>query len=784
MSRRHIMLAACALILLTCLAYIPVLNGNAGYIWDDNTHVTANPALHDGQGLIDLWAWGPCAIFDKTTKPATQQYYPVTFTSFWLEYQTWGLDPLGYHVTNVALHLLSAFLLWSILRRLGLSQGVAFVAAALFAVHPVNVESVAWISERKNTLSLVFYLASGLCWIRWNKLGETTQDDTGMPPLTSPTRTGDFAWLFWATLLFVLAILAKSVTATLPAALLLIVWWKRGTIRRMDILGLVPLFVIAVAGGAMTAFIEARYIGAYGPDFAFSFFTRCLIAGRAIWFYLGSLLYPRNLLFIYPRWQLNPALWQQWIPPVGVALVLVALFFLRGKVGRAPLAVVLLFIVSLAPALGFINFYPMQFSFVADHFQYIATIFVCVAAAALLSAAVHRAHLGSSVLAMVAAVCLVLLAARTYQQSKIYHDEQTLYRATLAANPDAWMAAENLAVLLVLENPEKNYPEVVRLYRQTLEKNPRDAKAQSALAGTLLALHQYPEAEAAFRRALAMTPGDVSVEAGLAAALLVQDKFDEAMTHYAIAVRVSRKIPSTSRGMAIRCFTRGIRWKRKNVFAPPSRCTRAASRFTIITWASRCVIRVALARRWTLFTVPSNSIRSEWSRLLRPATFSPGFTKTPWRWNIFSRPCTCSLIIFPRRLDLARLLLISDEPGRADPVWAADLFRQADEETHNQNLGIKIERAAALAAAKFYDQAAELLQQAIAAADPQQLPPEDRERILQLIQKYQLEASPAPVDTSAGAPVAHPDEYSIFQPYPAPPQSPATNPSIRYFPPP
>ena len=406
MSRRHIILSACALILLTALAYLPVLNGQAGYIWDDNTHVTHNPALHDGQGLIDLWAWGPKAVFDHTTKPATQQYYPVTFTSFWLEYQAWGLEPFGYHLDNVLLHLLSAFLIWIILRHLGFSDGVAFLAAALFAVHPVNVESVAWISERKNTLSLALYLAAALCWIRWNRLDTFSVLSPQSSALDKPR---DFAWLFWACLLFALALLAKSVTATLPAALLLIAWYKRGKLRSVDFLGALPLFIIAALAACITITIETsqHYIGAFGADFNFGFFKRCLIAGRAVWFYLASLLDPHKLIFICPRWQLDPYQAVQWIAPAMVLVALIVLFALRTKITRAPFVIAALFIVGLAPALGFINFYPMQFSFVADHFQYIAAIPICVSIAALLVLMARRLHIPAAL----AAIPLVLLAS-------------------------------------------------------------------------------------------------------------------------------------------------------------------------------------------------------------------------------------------------------------------------------------------------------------------------------------------------------------------------------------
>jgi protein O-mannosyl-transferase len=133
---------ALLLVVAVLIAYLPALQG--GYIWDDNRYVTENPILPQPDGLAAIW----------TDPGATIQYYPMVFTTFWLEYRLWGLNPLGYHATNILLHALSALLLWAILRRLAVPG--AWLAAALFALHPVHVESVAWVTERKNVLSGLF----------------------------------------------------------------------------------------------------------------------------------------------------------------------------------------------------------------------------------------------------------------------------------------------------------------------------------------------------------------------------------------------------------------------------------------------------------------------------------------------------------------------------------------------------------------------------------------------------------------------------------------------------
>jgi hypothetical protein len=329
-----------ALLLATLLAYYPAWHG--GMLWDDNAHITT-PELRSAQGLWRIW-------FDLG---ATQQYYPVVHSAFWVLFKLWRSSTLGYHLVNIVLHVLSAFLLALILRRLSIPG--AWLAAMIFALHPVCVESVAWIAELKNTLSGMFYLGAALAYLQFDE-----------------RRQKRFYAL--AAALFILALLSKSVTATLPAGLLIVFWWQRGTIcRRRDIVPLLPFFIVGVGGGLFTAWVERTQIGAQGAAFDFSLVERCLIAGRATWFYLAKLCWPANLIFIYQRWQISQDVWWQYLYPLGVLALLAGLWLIR-KRSRAPLAAMLFFLATLFPALGFFNVYPFVFSFVADHFQYLASI--------------------------------------------------------------------------------------------------------------------------------------------------------------------------------------------------------------------------------------------------------------------------------------------------------------------------------------------------------------------------------------------------------------------------
>ena len=326
------------------VAYWPSIRG--GMLWDDDAHIT-RPALQSVQGLWRIW-------FDIG---ATQQYYPLLHSAFWLEHHFWGDSTTGYRLLNVVLHATASCLFALVLSQLSIRG--AWLGAFLFALHPVGVESVAWISEQKNTLSTVFYLLAMLLYLQNNE-----ETNSGSSRLTQK--------YFIAMSLFVAAILTKSVTATLPAALLVIVWWSRGKLSwERDVVPLAPWLAVSIGAGLVTAWVERRYIGAMGSDFSLSLIERCLIAGRAIIFYLGKLLWPLNLIFIYPRWTASARVWWQYLYPIAVVALMVSAWLVRRRT-RGPLAALLLFTGSLFPALGFFNVYPFVYSFVADHFQYLA----------------------------------------------------------------------------------------------------------------------------------------------------------------------------------------------------------------------------------------------------------------------------------------------------------------------------------------------------------------------------------------------------------------------------
>jgi tetratricopeptide (TPR) repeat protein len=507
----------------TILAYLPALWGD--FIWNDSDYVTA-PALRSLGGLARIW----------TEPGATQQYYPLLHSAFWVQHRLWGDHPLGYHIVTLMLHAGSAVLFALILRRLFVSDraqslcaparieqpgaSVAWLAALLFALHPVHVESVAWITEQKNTLSLVYYLAAALVYLQFD---ETRRPRTYVAALA----------------LFAASLACKTVTATLPAALLVIFWWKRGRLEwRRDVLPLLPWLALGAAAGLFSSWIERIYGGAQGVDFDLPVIGRVLVAGRAIWFYAGKLVWPVGLNFVYPRWTVDAAVWWQWLFPFGVLAVGAALWALRRRT-RAPLAAFLLFVGSLFPVLGFVNLYGARFSWVWDHWQYLPDLGPLALAAAGLTAGWRRAAwrlrwLGPGLMAALA----VLLGALTRSHCRIFHDDQTLYRATLARNPGCWLAHYNLGV--VWSQMPGRLDDAIVQFKEALRLKPDYAGAHNNLG---LAWSQTPgrlnDAIAQFEEVLRLKPDYAEAHNNLGAAWAkMPGRLPDAIAQYKEALRL------------------------------------------------------------------------------------------------------------------------------------------------------------------------------------------------------------------------------------------------------
>lgn len=522
------------ILLATLIAYFPALNGD--FLWDDDGHVT-RADLQSWSGLARIW----------TELGATQQYYPLLHSAFWLEYQVWGDTASGYHLINVLWHAASACLLVALLRRLAVPG--ALFAGLIFALHPVAVESVAWISEQKNTLSTVCYLAAALAWLRF-------EDDR------RPARYVS------ATLWFTATLLTKTVTATLPAALLVLAWWRRGRLSwRDDVIPLLPWLVLGVAAGLGTAWLEVTQIGAAGNDFTLGVAEKVLLAGRVVWFYLGSLLWPAGLAFFYPRWTIDAGVAWQWLFPLATLAALGAGAWYSRR-HRGPLAALLLYGGTLVPVLGFVNVYPFVFSYVADHFQYLASLGMIALLAAVATTGFARLAWPSWTRFAAAAGLLSLLGTLTWRQSGQYRDLLTLYEATVERSPSSWVAHLNLgttlddagrpdealtplrrALELKPDHPETlnslgnvlnrlGRPDEARpLLERAIQRQPRFAAAHNTLGACLMALREPDAGMAAFRRALELNPALVGARVNLGWALANAGKFADAVGQFEQARR-------------------------------------------------------------------------------------------------------------------------------------------------------------------------------------------------------------------------------------------------------
>ncbi|HUI08465.1 MAG TPA: tetratricopeptide repeat protein [Verrucomicrobiae bacterium] len=509
--------AALFILLLTVLAYRPALEG--GFVWDDDSYVTENETLRSVTGLEQIW----------TRFKDTKQYYPMVFTSFWLECHLWKLAPFGYHLVNVLLHALNAILLWRVLRRLEVPG--AWWAAAIFALHPVEVESVAWVTELKNVLSGTFYFLALLAYLRFRPLtGER-----------APTDKRDGRWYPLVIALFLFSLLSKTVTCSLPAVIALLVWWKRGRLEKRDVVELTPLFALGGGSAFVTVWIEKHYVGARGAEWALSFVGRCLVAGRALWFYVGKLFWPCKLTFIYPKWPIDTQAWWQYLFPMAAVAVLGALWLSRRRIGRGPLVAALCFAGTLVPALGFFSAYPFRYSFVADHFQYlagIALITLTVSGGATICGRFGGRGRGVGVL--VGAGVLAILGVLTSNQGRIYRDVEVLWRDTLAKNPACWMAYNNLGNVLFARN---RTPEAIEQYEQALRVRPDFSDAYNNLGNALLQQGKVAEAIEQYRNALRITPGYAKVHNNLGNALVRQGKVAEAIEEYQESLRIQPAMP-------------------------------------------------------------------------------------------------------------------------------------------------------------------------------------------------------------------------------------------------
>lgn len=497
-----------------------------GFIWDDDDYVIENETLRSLGGIWRIW----------TQLSATPQYYPLVHSSYWIEYRLFGLTASAYHATNLLLHAVGCGLVFRVLRLLEVPG--AWFAAALFAVHPVHVESVAWITERKNTLSLVFYLGSALLFLRRGLRADA--------PLRLDGR------YFASLALFACALLSKTVTASLPAALLLGLWWKEAPALRRRALELVPFLALGIPLGLLTAWLEQSQVGAVGEFWQQTPLERALIAGRALWFYAGKLVWPQPLAFIYPRWQVDAGEAWQWLFPLSALAVVAAGISARRRFGRGPLTALLFFGGTLMPALGFFDVAPMRFSYVADHFQYHASLGLLALFGAALAFAARRlpkAARRASAVALLAALALL-----SQRQTLVYRDLLSLWSDTVAKNPEGWMPQVNLGHAL---EERGDLPGAIARYRRSLELRPGYARANINLGSALSRTGDLDAAERHLREALEVAWASATAHFDLGNVLKKQKRSSEAEEHYRLALRFDPEHTGAHTNLGVLLLARG-----------------------------------------------------------------------------------------------------------------------------------------------------------------------------------------------------------------------------------
>ena len=503
-SRRWNLVGAGLIVLVTLLVYLPAVR--AGFVWDDNRYLTANTFVQSAQGLPHIWFSGD-----------TRDFYPVLYSSFWLEWRLWGANPLGYHLVNILLHAANAVLVWLLLRQLRLPG--AWLCGMIFAVHPLNVESVAWISQRKNTLAMLFYLLSSLAYLRWHTSRRCVPYST-------------------ALVLFALSLLTKPIAIMFPFIIPLFHWWQRRAglpttgmshtpaltphtpgIRQV-LLEMLPFLVLSGMYGVMTVIFQQAHsiqdvtVGAVTPA------GRVILACKALLFYIYKTVWPLNLCAIYPEWKTSGFGAVDFLPGLVLLLTVVLLLKHRDEWGRPLLFAVSYFVLMLFPVLGLADVGFMFYAMVSDHWIYPAIpALIAVIVGALKHCGISKP--GMPTMAKItgtALVCAGLLAMSllTYRQCHVYRDLKTLFTDTVHSNPHAWAAHVVLGNIAFSENA---LVEAQDHYQTALRDKPDYWEAQNGLGIVFAVQGQLDEAIRMFNAVLAAKPEHASARRNLKLAM-------------------------------------------------------------------------------------------------------------------------------------------------------------------------------------------------------------------------------------------------------------------------
>ncbi len=493
-----VLLRALLILAAGCWVFAPALRGD--WLMDDDMYMTQNALLGDPARLWKIW-FAPGSFIE---------YYPVEETVQAVQWHFWHGQTLGYHFTNLVLHLISALLVWRLLGKFGLR--LAWLGGFLFAVHPVVVESVAWISELKNTLSLPPFLLAMCAWIDFD----------------ARRRPHDYAA---ALGLFLLAMLCKISMALFPFVLLLYAWWKRGRIGWTDLKATAPFFAISLVLGLTTVLVgdwyrEAHLQGTANPPIG-DWLTHLELACGTVAFYFTKCVWPVNLLFIYPKWTINAGAFLCIVPLLAAAAWC---WSNRATWGRHALLGVGFFFLNLAPFIGLTSVTYMEFTWVMDHFLYLPIIgLIGLAVAAFEDIANKVSAPIRAAWSVTSAIVLALLALGSHEYAETFDGPEALWSYTIAHNPGSYLAHNNLGnVLLETDRPV----EAIAEYDIALALNPAMPEAHSNLAFALDQTGRTDEAINNYHLALGFNPHFAIAHANLADLLLRKGNTSAAMSEY------------------------------------------------------------------------------------------------------------------------------------------------------------------------------------------------------------------------------------------------------------
>ena len=514
------------LALAVIVVYSPVFW--AGFVWDDDVMITNNPVIVGPLGLREIW----------TTTAA--DICPLTLTFFWVEHKLWGLNPLPYHLVNVCLHGAGAIVLWRVLRRLQVPG--AWLGAALWALHPVMVESVAWISEMKNTLSGFFFLLSILFFVRGLETGNLHE------------RKG-WDWNYPLTLLCAaLAITSKSSTLILPLVLCLCAWWIEGRWQWRNLAKVAPIFLLSIAAGLVSLWTQ-RLGGGDDPRWRQTWPERLVNAGDAVWFYLGKLVWPHPMILIYPRWETNADRMLSYLPLLAVVIVWIILWYKRESWLRHTFFAYSYFLVALLPVLGLVQLFFLRYSFVVDHFQYLASMGpMALAGAGMFRLTGSFIPGGRWLQSTLGVGVLLTLGILSWQRAWVYESDEKLWTDTVAQNASCWVGHNNLGLILLREG---HLDDAIAHCEQALQINPDFAEAHNNLGIALFQKGELGPAIAQGQEAVALNPNYAEAHNSLGNYLLTKGQLDGAVLEYQQAVEIKPNYAEAHYNLGIALFKKG-----------------------------------------------------------------------------------------------------------------------------------------------------------------------------------------------------------------------------------